>query len=149
MPLLSDSRTKKVGEVMKADRRQLPRYVLSDDVFIMFKVNYNRLGKLKDLSSSGLAFQYSVLGEYEKLADGEVDIFTSEPDHLMLSRVPCRVIYDMKIEEPSFGGIETRRCGLKFKYLSQQQHELLHILLISCAWHSSCQANWRHLRQGF
>jgi hypothetical protein len=130
MPLPSDSKTEATGGVMQADRRQSPRYVPNDDVFVIFSPNYTRLGKLKDVSSGGVAFEYAVLGEDEEILDSAVDIFASKPDRFLLSRVPCRVVYDTKTEKPTFGGIETRRCGLKFEHLSQKQSELLNLLLV-------------------
>jgi hypothetical protein len=135
MFLSSDSRTEKTGEVMIADRRRSPRYVPNHDVFVIFSPNYTRLGKLKDVSNSGVAFEYAVLGEDEEILDSAVDIFASKPDHFLLSRVPCRVIYDTKTEKPTFSGIETRRCGLKFEGLSQKQSALLNLLLVKYVSH--------------
>lgn len=90
---------------------------------------------MKDISSGGVACEYAVFGEYGYAEDAEVDIFTSDPEHLMLRRVPCKVVYDIGVDQLSFSGIETRRSGLKFDRLSQQQCELLNLLLINCVSH--------------
>jgi hypothetical protein len=89
-----------------------------------------RIGRLKDVSSGGVAVEYSVFDKEEEAIDVEVDIFASMPSYFMMRRVPCKVIYDIKLELPTLVGIETRRCGLKFEQLSQQHSELLKVLFI-------------------
>jgi hypothetical protein len=118
-----------MGSRTKDDRRQSTRYAMNSDVFLAFWPALDRVGKLKDVSSSGAAFEYPAFNEQEEVVDVEVDIFASRPSHLMLRRVPCKVVYDIKIEHPTLVGIETRRCGLRFGHLSQQHNELLKTLL--------------------
>lgn len=119
----------------EAERRKSTRYALRTDVFLALRPGFTTLGKLMDVSGGGVAFEYAVFDQHEKVAAVDVDIFASEPDQFMLSRVPCRVVYDVKIQKPTLGGIETRRCGLKFEQLSQQQSELLNLLLIKYGSH--------------
>ena len=111
------------------DRRKSVRYGLSTDVFLVFRPAFDRLGALKDVSMGGAAFEYSVFGQYEKVDEVEVDIFASQPDHFLLRQVTCRVVYDVKLHQPSLSGIETRRCGLKFEGLSPNHRQLLKQLL--------------------
>ena len=118
-----------MAKTTATDRRQAPRYALNTDVFLVFRPDFSKLGKLKDVSNGGVAVEYTVLGEHEKIADADVDIFTSGSDYLMLRRVPCTVVYDTKIEKGPLSGIETRRCGLRFEQLSDQQGEQLKVLL--------------------
>lgn len=122
-------------ERKEADRRRAPRYPLNTEVFLVFRPDFSTLGKLKDVSSGGVSFEYAVFDEHRKAVDVEVDIFASEASNFMLRRVPCTVIYDTKIEQPSLGGIETRRCGLKFEQLSYQHCELLKVLVNNFASH--------------
>jgi hypothetical protein len=89
----------------------------------------DRVGRLKDVSGRGVAFEYAVLNRKERLVDVEVNIFASQPDSFMLWRVPCKVVYDKKIEAPPLSSIEIRRCGLQFESLSQQQTDRLKVLL--------------------
>lgn len=116
-------------ETKGSDRRQAPRHALNTDVFLVFRPEFNRLGKLKDVSSGGVAFEYAVFENYEKVKEAEVDIFASEASDFMLRRLPCSVVYDTTVERSSLSGVETRRCGLKFEQLSSEQTELLKILL--------------------
>jgi len=118
-----------MGKSTKADRRQFTRYALKSDIFLALWPSLDRVGKLKDVSNSGAAFEYPAFDEKEEVVDVEVDIFASRPSNLMLRRVPCKVVYDIKIEQPTLIGIETRRCGLKFEHLSQQHNDSLKVLL--------------------
>jgi hypothetical protein len=118
-----------MGRRTKDDRRQSTRYATNSDFFLAFWPSLDRVGKLRDVSDSGVAFEYAVFDVKDEVMDVEVDIFASRPSHLMLRRVPCKVVYDIKLERPSMVGIETRRCGLRFENLSQQHTELLKILL--------------------
>ena len=112
-----------------ADRRQCTRYAVNGDIFLAFWPTLDRVGKLKDVSNSGAAFEYPAFDEKEEVVDVEVDIFASRPSYFMLRRVPCKVVYDIKIEQPTLVGMETRRCGLRFEHLSQQHNESLKVLL--------------------
>jgi hypothetical protein len=117
------------SKTKKADRRQSPRCTPNADVFIAFRPQLGRLGMLKDLSETGAAFEYAVFANYETVVDVEVDMFASNPSNFLLRRVLCRVVYDIKIAKPTLIGLETRRCGLKFEKLSDQQKDLMKDLL--------------------
>jgi hypothetical protein len=81
-----------------------------------------------DASSRGPEVEYPVFDKKEKAVDVEVDIFASRPSYFMMRHVPCKVVYDIKIERPTLIGIESRLCGLKFEQLSRQHCELLKVL---------------------
>jgi hypothetical protein len=109
------------------ERRNSARRTLYTDVFIVFRPHFDRLGKLKDVSHTGAAFEYPVFATYDEVFEVEVDLFTSEPSHFMLRSVPCRVVYDIKVAKPTLSGVETRRCGLKFESLSPHHAEQLSV----------------------
>jgi hypothetical protein len=113
----------------KDDRRQSTRYAVKGDFYLTFWPSLDRVGRLEDISGGGAAFEYAVLDDKEKVVDVEVNIFASRPDYFMLWRVPCKVVYDRRIEQPPLSSIETRRCGLQFEPLSQQHSGLLKVLL--------------------
>ena len=102
---------------------------------MVFRPRFDRLGKLKDVSSGGAAFEYSVYESYERVADAEVDIFAPKPRGFLLSRVPIEVVYDIVMEHPTLIGIETRLCGFRFRQLSRQHMGQLELLLRYCAPH--------------
>jgi hypothetical protein len=114
------------------ERRISPRHCLRTDVFVVFRPHFDRLGKLKDVSCTGAAFEYPVFARYDKVIEVEVDLFASEPSPFLLQSVPCRVVYDIKLLKPTLNGVETRRCGLKFEPLSPQHTQQLSLFLHNC-----------------
>jgi hypothetical protein len=119
-----------MGMKAKANRRQSPRYGLKADFFLRIWPYLDRVGKLMDVSRGGAAVEYLVHSQYEEVVDVEVDIFSAEPTDLLLLSVPCKVVYETRIEpQTSLESIETRRCGLRFERLSLQHSELLKLLL--------------------
>ena len=123
-------------EMTPADRRRSQRHDVNSDVFVVFRSDSSRLGKLKDVSTGGIAFEYPLFPEYEGVLETNVDIFASQPDFFLLSSVSCKVVYDVRIKKPTFNAIETRRCGLEFTYLSEQQGKVLDFLLTNYVIHS-------------
>lgn len=118
-----------MSERTDADRRQTPRYALQNNFYLAFWPCLDRVGKVRDVSMSGAAFEYPVYEEYEKLEEVKVDIFSSEPSHFLLLHVPCKIVYDVGVEHGAIAGIETRRCGVRFDDLSPQHSEKLKLLL--------------------
>jgi hypothetical protein len=118
-----------MNEKNQSDRRKSVRYGLKTDVFLVFRPGFDRMGTLKNVSLGGAAFEYTVFGHYQKVDEVEVDIFASEPENFMLRQVPCRVVYDVKLDQPSLSDIETRRCGVEFENLSPQHRQVLSQLL--------------------
>lgn len=113
------------------DRRQHPRYRVDDEVFLAFRPQFDRIGKLKDISQGGVAFEYTVFQESQPVQTAEIDIFSAAKD-FHLPRVLCKIVYDVKLDSyPSFNNIVTRRCGLQFQDLSEQQAAQLQTLFSS------------------
>ncbi len=61
--------------------------------------------------------------------DVQVNILTSRPDYFMLMSLPCKVVYEIETDKPTFAGIRTRRCGLSFEQLSRAHSEQLKVML--------------------
>jgi hypothetical protein len=123
------------------ERRQSLRYALQPNVFIVFNPYPERLGKLKDVGRGGVGFEYlvtdnSILDRAEEVVDVKVDIFIPASNRFLFRSLPCKVVYDIKIEQPTLSGIQTRRCGLKFDQLSQRHNDQLKQLIDSYASHS-------------
>lgn len=116
---------------MNAERRRNVRLRPENLTFVAVRPKFAKLGKLLDISSSGLCFQYM----YKKDQNGgkalfKIDIFINENGYYLL-RVPCKVIYDIEIKEEMVFTIELelRRCGLKFENLTKDQVEQLGLYL--------------------
>lgn len=127
--LISDLRVEEMCQRTRADHRQPPRYAVKPNVFLVCRPNPERLGRLTDVGSDGATFEYIAHDCCEFVTDVEVDIFASNPSYFLLRSVPCKVVYDIEIERPTFSGIKTRRCGLEFAQLTDRHRERLMVLL--------------------
>lgn len=106
------------------EQRKHIRFLLEQAAFASLGSEYNRIGKIIDMSMGGLSFEY-IVGEKIKLNTTKLDIFfIGNVFHLY--NIPCKIIYDIKIHVPhvnsSFIKILTKnRCGLKFNKLSKDE----------------------------
>jgi len=113
---------------LAADRRQHRRHSLPDDGFEIFSRKAKIIGKLENISKTGLAFHYAPVSG-EKAEFDTIDIMTTGPARFYLSGVVCRRIYDIRAlnEDQTFTGTETRLCGLEF--ISTQNNQQLTFFL--------------------
>lgn len=116
---------KQTGEsqMMKQNRRERVRFRPKDVTFVAVRPEFDKLGKLTDISIGGLSFQYMV-GRKEPGDEKsfDIDIFMSE-DGFYLPGVACKLIYEIDITEEmgTFKDLEFRRCGLQFRELTGEQ----------------------------
>jgi hypothetical protein len=105
------------------ERRRFRRYGVSvkDDMFILFRPNFDRLGKVLDIGAGGLAFESLSFDENAVGVEVEIDIFASRPQPFHLHRVPCKVVYEIEVEPSELMGTGRRRCGVKFEKLTKRQ----------------------------
>ena len=116
------------------ERRRHERYSTNDHIFVTFRPHFDRIGSISDISKGGVSLEYSVIQDYSELNDKLwVDIFCSSKK-LELSNIPCRLIYDERIESDKgyIKTIETRRCGLEFAELTSNQSARLEAELREC-----------------
>jgi len=111
---------------MEAERRKFRRLLAQDLTFAVLRPHFTNLGKVKDISEGGLAFEY-ILNETQNPASTEIDIFVSG-NRFYLPRIPCKIIYDMEIVE-EYESVERRRCGLQFGALTKEQAAKLDFFL--------------------
>lgn len=116
-----------MGQRTGEDHRQSPRYAVKGTVFLVCKPDIGRLGRLTEVGSDGVAFEY--IADDCSEAVSEVDIFAANPSRLLMKSVPCRVVSDIEVEGPTFSGIKIRRCGLKFAQLTDRHCVGLMVLL--------------------
>jgi hypothetical protein len=103
------------------DRRQSERFPVTSEVFLSFRPNFERIGSVKDISETGICFEYLAFEKNERLEYVEVDIFSGS-QNFYISRVPCRVVYDNRRDAAFIlHDAETRRCGLQFQQLTAHQ----------------------------
>jgi len=116
---------------MEQERRAKQRRRPKATTFVALRPEFIKLGKLTDISSSGLCFEYIAKGDVPPGPDTfEMDMFVSGNGYY-LPNVSCRLAYDVKtIKEMTFMvGLEYRRCGLQFTRLSDKQVDQLEYYL--------------------
>ncbi len=113
------------------DRRKAVRFLPCKSTFVALRPEFVRLGKVMDISSSGLRFQY-LISEESQAEKGRValDLFIGSEGYY-LPDIPCETIYERKLAQRSSDamGLEHRQCGLKFKALNREQSDKLGIYL--------------------
>ena len=117
------------SEISGHERRRSERLQVNSEVFITFRPDFDKIGKVMDINKEGIGFEYVSFDKVDKLEDVEVDVF-SKSNNLYISRIPCKVVYD--ISKDSFfilNNAETRRCGLQFGELSKHHLASLSALL--------------------
>ena len=111
---------------METEQRKFKRLLPQNLTFAVIRPHFSNLGKVKDISRGGMAYEY-ILNETLNTGYAEIDIFLSS-DSFYLPRIPSKIIYDTKIVE-KFQKVETRRCGVQFRDLTEEQAANLELLL--------------------
>ena len=106
------------------EHRKYIRFLVPDTAFAVSMPAFAKVGKIKDISIKGLAFEYFTDGT-SKTEISHVNIFLRD-DGLELSKIPCRIVYDVLSDRPGLGSvcemkIKRRRCGIRFKKLPAVQ----------------------------
>lgn len=115
---------------MTNERRKDERLKPSELTFVALRPDFNRLGKVIDISRGGICFQYMVPVDQDGLAEALwVDLFQSASTYYMPS-VPCQLVYERRRQPGAFPvGMEYRQCGLRFADLSSDQSAQLALYL--------------------
>lgn len=117
---------------MKSERRRHIRHEALDNAFAALGPKYSRVGKIKDISSGGMAFEYIARKERIPKAS-QVDIFLAE-NNFNISNLACTVVYDIVVHVPHVESqfadlLATRRCGVRFGSLSLSSRRKLRIFI--------------------
>ena len=113
---------------METEKRQHPRYSVRNVGVEIFSRENKLIGKLENISKSGLAFCYTPVGD-EKAESDTIDLMATGPARFYLSGLDCRKVYDISTlaEDQNFTGDETRLCGMEFVRL-ESNHQLAFFL---------------------
>jgi len=111
---------------MRKDKRRHPRHAITDESLFIASLNSGKYALARNISMTGLAFEHFA-GAEEPADWRSIDIFMSGRDPLYLSKVKCRVIYDIAelSENSTFSGSAIRVCGLQFGSLRSEQKKKL------------------------
>jgi hypothetical protein len=117
---------------MGTDKRKDKRLSVGEEVIVALRNSSSRVGRVKDISMGGLSFEHIYDEELEEdPSKRDVSLWT---DNHSVADIPCRVVYDIPISEPpeyDFLSVHfrTRRCGVQFGKLTENQETQLNFLL--------------------
>ena len=117
---------------MCSEQRLHDRFTPKANAFAALGRKYTKVGKIRDISIGGLAFEYIVEENFNK-DESNLDIFLVGTE-FHLYRVPCRVIYNIDIYVPKINNslvkmYTTKRCGVQFGELNKDLKMLLDFFL--------------------
>jgi len=118
---------------MRSERRKYTRFLADKDAYAALGVNFTRVGKLKDISIGGLAFEYIDCTENFVQDFSRVAIFHSH-NEFHLPNLMCRLIYNLAIstenEDPQFiRQYVNHRCAIQFGDITVRQREQLEFFI--------------------
>ncbi|MBS3907407.1 MAG: PilZ domain-containing protein [Syntrophaceae bacterium] len=106
------------------ERRKYPRFVFENKAIVALQNGFNRIGKVKDIGLGGLSFEHIY---EEDLTEGDSrKSLVLWINDINLPKVPCRIVYDKPLQTPPEYDLLairliTKRCGVKFESLTDQQ----------------------------
>ena len=113
---------------MNPEQRALDRFIPSENAYVALGRKYTKVGKMKDISLAGLAFEYLAGEEFNEDASA-LDIFLVGTE-FHLYRIPCKLIYNIDVHVPQINNelvkiYTTKRCGVRFEKLTKDLKSLL------------------------
>lgn len=115
---------------MTSEKRKHIRFLAKEGAYAALGTHFSKVGKLKDISTGGLAFKY-INNTEDRISDfSTVAIFVPENDFFYLPHLDCRLIYDFLLNstnniQDSKTGFRIIRCGLKFTAITEFQRDKL------------------------
>jgi hypothetical protein len=109
------------------ERRKHRRFQIQHGAFVILKSYDNKVGRIADISPDGLSFIYHTSGEGSVMAT-QLDIFVAGSP-VQMYMIPCRTISDAEIDSDIHRSMITRRCGVQFGTLRQDQIFQLNYLM--------------------
>lgn len=106
-----------------SERRENQRLKPKKMTYVALRPDFSKLGKIQDISSGGLCFQYMAqMDQNGESRHFHIDIFISE-DGYYLPGIPCKMVYEKKMKKAVSHPIslEYRLCGLQFGRLTGDQ----------------------------
>ena len=110
---------------MKSEKRKHVRFFAKGDIYVALGTNFNKIGKLKDISIGGLAFTYIDETDDCVQDSSKVTIFISETG-LYLPHLSSKLIYhssQLSTNNTQFFKtiFRTFKCGLQFTTIDEYQ----------------------------
>ena len=110
---------------MVVERRKYVRFLVQPNTYAALGSGFTKVGKVQNISISGLAFDYLSNTEDSDQLYSKIAIFNSEDD-FHLANLPCKVIYDLpqcanNKNLASNSIYVTNRCAVQFITITEQQ----------------------------
>ncbi len=120
------------GTGVRTERRRHIRFLAQENAFAALRTSFTRVGRIKNISVGGLAFEY-ITDEESNQEGSQIDIFISG-NGFHLPKVPCAVVYDIPARSPFGDGMfyhtfMSKQCGVQFGELTQDEKEQLDLFL--------------------
>lgn len=115
---------------MHIERRKYIRFLPQANAYAALRAGIIKIGKIRDISMSGLAFSYYAENNNLINETTEVDIFLTgnapSENSFHLSNIPCKIVYDLsKLLQNDSNFIVSHRCGIIFRDQSKNYVEEL------------------------
>lgn len=108
---------------MSAEQRRSLRFPVASGTMATFspldRREFIKSGPIIDISRSGLALSYLAPREYRN-SSSQVSIIGPHGNALIW-KLPCKVVYETEVTNEHSDHLTTKRCGVQFEELSQQQ----------------------------
>jgi len=118
---------------MGTEQRKSIRFLVDDNLMVVLWSGVTKIGKVKDISLKGLSFEH-IYEENMSEEQLKSDILLLGANEFSLSKIPCKVIYNIPIPIPDeYEGFNihfiTKRCGVQFETLNEGQMTQLDFFL--------------------
>ena len=120
-------------DAMRFERRRYTRFLAEKDAYAALGINFTKVGKLRDISIGGLAFEYIDLAENCVRDSFRVAIFHSQ-NEFHLPNLACRLICNSAIYPENEDPLVDRqyvmhRCAIQFGELVARQRKQLEFFI--------------------
>ena len=118
---------------MRSERRKYTRFLAEKNVYVALGINFAKVGKLKDISIGGLAFEYVDYTENFVQDSSIVAIFHSV-NEFHLPNLACRLICSSAISAENDDSQFIRqyancRCAIQFGDITAKQRKQLEFFI--------------------
>ena len=115
---------------MTTERRQSKRIKIKDDAFVTRNTAKDKLGRIVDISSGGLAYHYISSTDLPEVFE-KIGIW-AVLDDVHLNDIQIQTVSDMEVEyDNPFHHILLRRRGIQFEVLTDEQKAQLESMIQS------------------
>jgi hypothetical protein len=136
---------KNTNQAVSYDRRKSPRYKARAVVYAMLFPHYERLGKIIDVSESGLAFTYYA-NQPMPVISNKLNVLTPNGD-LYIGVLPVTVVSDVERTNSMAISGTIRRISVKFGDLSWHKKRQIEELIQKYTFFNETDFNMEHVTQ--